>query len=97
MPRIVEDVDAWNVVLPHEQVRLVRLCAHLTRDVEAAEDVAQETLVRAWRHSHQLREPDQRAQWLCAIARRECLRWVDSRRREMGCRVLRCGHGGRLT
>lgn len=86
--RIAEDVDAWDVVLPHERARLVRLCAHLTHDVEAAEDVAQETLVRAWRHGPQLREPDRRAQWLSAIARRECLRWTDSRRREMARRVL---------
>ncbi len=87
MRRIAEDVDAWDVVLPHERARLVRLCAHLTRDVEVAEDVAQETLVRAWRQGHQLRDPGRRAQWLSAIARRECLRWTDGRGREMAHRV----------
>ncbi len=87
MRRTAEDGDAWAGVLPHERARLVRLCAHLTRDVEVAEDVAQETLVRAWRQGHQLRDPDRRAQWLFAIARRECLRWADGRRREMAHQV----------
>lgn len=59
---------------------LVRLCHHLTGDPEAAEDLAQETLVRAWRHGHQLREPERHDAWLKAIARNLCRRWLGARK-----------------
>jgi DNA-directed RNA polymerase specialized sigma24 family protein len=34
-----------------ERARLVRLCARLTGNIDVAEDLAQETLFEAWRHS----------------------------------------------
>ena len=36
---------AWNLGLAHDRARLVRLCADLTGDADAAEDLARETLV----------------------------------------------------
>jgi len=39
----------WEITLPQERTRLVRLCTLLTGDSAAAEDLAQETLVEAWR------------------------------------------------
>jgi RNA polymerase sigma factor (sigma-70 family) len=65
-----------------EYSRLVRLCAHLTADVDAAEDLAQETLYEAWRSEHKLRDPAKRSQWLSGIARNVCLRWARKRARE---------------
>ncbi len=62
--------------------RLVRLCARLTGDSQAAEDLAQETLYEAFRHGHQLRDPRKRPQWLSGIARNVCLRWARKRARE---------------
>ncbi len=56
-----------------ERARLVRLCAYLTGDAQAAEDLAQETLVEAWRHAHKLHDPHGREPWLRAIARNVCL------------------------
>jgi RNA polymerase sigma factor (sigma-70 family) len=50
--------------------------------VEAAEDLAQETLYEAWRHLHKLHDPEGRAQWLSAIARNVCLRWARQRGQE---------------
>jgi RNA polymerase sigma factor (sigma-70 family) len=41
---------------------------------EAAEDVAQETLLEAWRHLHRLHEPAGMDSWLNAICRNVCLR-----------------------
>ena len=73
-----------EAVLPRERSRLVRLCAGLTGDVEAAEDLAQETLLEAWRHMHHLRADDGYARWLSAIARNVCLRWERRRGRELG-------------
>src|SRR6266542_3755898 len=69
-----------------ERARLVRLCARLTGDVDAAEDLAQETLYEAWRNAHKLRDPadaDGRTRWLAAIARNVCMRWARRRGREL--------------
>lgn len=44
---------AWSA----ERMRLVRACARITGDAEAAEDLAQDTLIEAWRHAHTLRDP----------------------------------------
>jgi DNA-directed RNA polymerase specialized sigma24 family protein len=41
-----------------ERARLVRLCAKITGDGIIAEDLAQETLLEAWRHIDNLRSRD---------------------------------------
>jgi RNA polymerase sigma-70 factor (ECF subfamily) len=65
-----------------ERARLVRLCAALTGDAEAAEDLAQEALVEAWRHRDRLLDRDGLSAWLSAIARNVCLRWSRQRGRD---------------
>ena len=70
---------AW---LDLERRRLVRLCAVLTGDHAVAEDLAQETLLEAWRHRDRLREPSGADRWLTAIARNVCHRWVRRRGRD---------------
>ena len=77
---ITNDLEA---VLPAERTRLVRLCATITGDTDIAEDLAQETLLEAWRHIHELRDPHRRAQWLSGIARNVCLRWAHQRGRDL--------------
>src|SRR4026208_1881590 len=67
---------AW---LDSERRRLVRLGASITGDQASAEDLAQETLLEAWRHRDRIREPSGTDRWLSAIARNVCHRW--SRRR----------------
>lgn len=67
---------------PSERTRLVRLCARITGDTEVAEDLAQETLLEAWRHEHGLRDVNRRSEWLSGIARNVCLRWARKRARE---------------
>ena len=64
-----------------EWARLVRLCARLAGDASVAEDLAQETLVEAWRQRHKLRQPEGRARWLSAIARHVCRRWLSRQAR----------------
>lgn len=59
--------------------RLVRLCAMVSGDREAAEDLAQETLLEAWRNAHKLRDPSGAERWLAAIARNVCRRWARRR------------------
>src|SRR4029079_17421331 len=68
--------------LPSEWPRLVRLCAHFTGDRDAAEDLAQETLIEAWRHPDRLYDRQGYSSWLSAIARNVSLRWVRQHGRE---------------
>lgn len=65
-----------------ERRRLVRLCATISGDRDAAEDLAQETLLEAWRNQHKLTDPAGAERWLSAVARNVCLRWT-TRRREL--------------
>ena len=70
--------------LDTQRPRLVRLCASIAGDADAGEDLAQETLLEAWRHRHKLRDPAGAEQWLNAIARNVCLRHGRRRGREAG-------------
>jgi RNA polymerase sigma factor (sigma-70 family) len=69
-------------VPPSEWLRLVRLCAHFTGDRDAAEDLAQETLIEAWRHQDRVYDWQGYSSWLSAIARNLSLRWIRQRGRE---------------
>lgn len=68
-----------------ERARVVRFCLRYTRDPDAAEDLAQEALVEAWRGWHKLRDagdPEARGKWLAAIAANVCRRWARRTGRE---------------
>jgi len=67
---------------PERRRRLVRLCAQISGDRNAAEDLAQETLLEAWRNAHKLHDPSGVDRWLAAIARNVCLRWGRRRGRD---------------
>jgi RNA polymerase sigma-70 factor (ECF subfamily) len=71
----VDKTFHFEEILTVERPRLVRLCARLSGNREAAEDLAQEVMLTAWRHADRLREPEQHAPWLSSIARNVCLHW----------------------
>jgi len=71
--------NAPRAELAAERARLVRLCLGLTGDRQAAEDLAQETLLIALQQKHTLRDPARHAQWLSGIARNLCLHWTRRR------------------
>lgn len=68
--------DQLETLLPAEWERLVRLCGALSGCADAAEDLAQETLIEAWRHADALRDPEAMRPWLTGIARNVCRRWA---------------------
>lgn len=78
----MEDAEQWDASLSAERRRLVKLCAHLSGNPEAAEDLVQETLYQAWRLRDRQRDPERHAAWLAAIARHVCLRWRRAQGRE---------------
>lgn len=63
-----------EAALSTERARLVRLCAYLSREPAVAEDLAQETLLEAWRLRGKLRDHEAIGPWLSAVARYVCLR-----------------------
>jgi RNA polymerase sigma factor (sigma-70 family) len=69
-------------ITPEERARLLRYCAGVTGDVDAAEDLVQQTLLEAWQHAGRLQAPEARMPWLLGIARNMGLRWLRSRGRE---------------
>lgn len=78
----VEQTFAIELWREPQRRRLVRLCAAVSGDFDAAEDLAQETLLEAWRNVHKLRDPAGADRWLAAIARNVCLRWARRRGRD---------------
>ncbi|HEX5417656.1 MAG TPA: sigma-70 family RNA polymerase sigma factor, partial [Chloroflexota bacterium] len=80
MDQQTEPFSSRQTDLSGEREGLVRFCHHLLGDPSAAEDCAQETLIRAWQHADQLRDPAARSGWLKAIARNVCRRWLRDHR-----------------
>src|SRR5690348_16870724 len=68
-----------EATLRRERPHLVALCARITGDRRAAEDLAQETLIEAWRHWYDIRDGGRRGAWLAGIARNVCRHWTRSR------------------
>jgi RNA polymerase sigma factor (sigma-70 family) len=66
---------------PSERDRVVRLAAAITGRPDAAEDLAQEALLEAWRSRGKLVEPEGAPRWLSAVTRNVCLRWIRSQGR----------------
>lgn len=59
---------------------LFRFAFWLSRDRTLAEDIVQETLLRAWRARGELRDERAARAWLCTIARREHARLYERKR-----------------
>jgi len=62
----------WN--WPHLRAIALREAQRILGRSTAADDAAQETILRAWRHRATCRAPDRPEAWLRQIARREALR-----------------------
>jgi RNA polymerase sigma-70 factor (ECF subfamily) len=77
-----EEVTKFETVLEDQRTRLVRLCARFSGSQAAAEDLAQETLIAAWKSRDQLTSLDKLEPWTTSIARNVCLNWSRRHYRE---------------
>src|SRR6267378_4377229 len=64
---------------------LLRFAHWLARDRSVAEDIVQETLLRAWRSRDALKDPAAVRPWLLTIVRREHARLYERKRLELVC------------
>ena len=63
-------------ILTAAQPRLKHFARAQGIRIDEVDDVVQETLLEAWRHLEQLREPARFDAWLGGICRNVCLRWA---------------------
>ncbi len=66
------DRDAFGILAERRLPRLMGTAGLILRDADAADDAAQEALVRAWRDLRGLRDPDRFDAWLHRILVRAC-------------------------
>jgi RNA polymerase sigma-70 factor (ECF subfamily) len=82
------DADAGYRFFREYYPRIYRYLLWLTGRPDAAEDLAQETFVRAWRNLHTFDERAPLRPWLYRIAHREFLRMLRSRKAETSLEVI---------
>lgn len=69
-------VNELDEILASARPRLSRLARKHGVAPDATDDVVQETLLEAWRHFDNLRNPERFDAWLDGICRNVCLRWT---------------------
>lgn len=75
------DAAAYGQLARRWAARVLAVCHARTRDRHAAEDLAQEALLRGMRSLPTLAEPDKFGPWVVGIAVRTCLDWLKSPKR----------------
>jgi RNA polymerase sigma-70 factor (ECF subfamily) len=75
------DAAAYGQLARRWAARVLAVCHARTRDRHAAEDLAQEALLRGMRALPTLAEPEKFGPWVVGIAVRTCLDWLKSPKR----------------
>jgi RNA polymerase sigma-70 factor (ECF subfamily) len=75
------DTAAYGQLARRWAARVLAVCHARTGDRHAAEDLAQESLLRGLRSLPTLADPDKFGPWVVGIAVRTCLDWLKSPRR----------------
>jgi RNA polymerase sigma-70 factor (ECF subfamily) len=70
------DLDAFSRLIARHRSRLYELARHIAHDRDAAQDIVQEALLRAFRSLDSLRAPDSVGPWLNTIVRRLAQQWL---------------------
>jgi len=79
-PRGTTATSAFARLLETLRPDLVRFAFWLARDRAVAEDVVQETLIRAWKSREEIKDPAATRPWLLTIVRREHARLYERKR-----------------
>src|SRR5687768_4695585 len=86
---------AYEALVRRWSPRVMGVCHARVGRAAAAEDLAQETLLRGMRALSTLAEPDKFGPWICGIASRTCLDWLKrSERTEVSLSHAGGGGGG---
>lgn len=72
---------AYEELVRRWAARILAICHARVGRSDVAEDLAQETLMRGFRHLATLAEPDKFPGWLAGIAVRTCLDWLKAKER----------------
>ena len=75
------DLDSFNVFIERYQRAVVSLCTGILRDPSLAEDVTQDTFIRAWRNLGSFKGESGKA-WILRIATNRCLDLLRQRTRQ---------------
>jgi RNA polymerase sigma-70 factor (ECF subfamily) len=75
------EVAAFDHLVMRHRGRLYDIARHATGQAEAAQDVVQEALLRAFRSLDSLRDGARLGQWLNTIVRRQSIQWLRDGRR----------------
>jgi RNA polymerase sigma-70 factor (ECF subfamily) len=75
------EVAAFDHLVMRHRGRLYDIARHITGQAEAAQDVVQEALLRAFRSLDSLRDGTRFGQWLNTIVRRQSVQWHRDGRR----------------
>lgn len=76
------DREAFRILVDRHYGRCVRIATHLLGNREDAEDAAQETFLRAYRHLAKYEERERFAAWLLRILTNQCRTQLARRRAE---------------
>jgi len=90
LPTLVEnarggDVGAFTDLVKSHSGLVYGIARRMTRDADGAEDVSQETFVKAWLNIRLLRENSSFTSWLSSIAHRASLDFLRKRKPEDPC------------
>src|SRR5687768_8125193 len=89
------DTAAYGQLARRWAARVLAVCHARTRDRHAAEDLAQEALLRGMKALPTLAEPEKFGAWVVGIAVRTCLDWLKSpKRTEVSFEALAGAHRG---
>jgi RNA polymerase sigma-70 factor (ECF subfamily) len=75
------DAERLGVIFERHHARVYALCFRLTRRADVADDLAQETMLRVWRHARSFRGDSAFTTWLYRLAYNVCRdHWRKTRR-----------------
>ena len=74
--------EAYAELVRRWAARVMAVCHARVGRAHAADDLAQETLLRGFRALSTLTDPERFGQWLCGIALRTCLDWLKSKQNQ---------------